>query len=149
MSADVPRQLLNKRQDVAHAVQELEAKALALRAQLAVLDQAILILAPGWKAPAGARKRPVKVHTGASGAVPRGDVARETIGVLKDARAPMSTHDIAAMMAANKGVAFESREDRKRLTSAVLSALKRFRGKNAVEVHRRGDERELRWSLRK
>lgn len=133
--------------DLAHAAQELEAKALAVRAQLAVLDQAILILAPGWKAPTGARKRPLKVLSGASGAVPRGDVARATIGVLKDARAPMTTHDIAATMAANKGVGFENREDRKRLTSAVLSALKRFRGKNAVELCRNGHQ--LRWSLRK
>lgn len=55
-----------------------------------------------------ARKRPLKAYTGPSGAVPRGDIACETIGVLKDARSPMTTHDIAAMMAANKGVAFES-----------------------------------------
>lgn len=148
MTADVPRQLLNKRQDLAHAAQELEAKALALRAQLAVLDQAIAILAPGWKAPTGAaRQRPLKVTTGASGAVARGDVARATIGVLKTARAPLTTSDIAAMMAANNGVPFAGRQDKKRLTSAVLSALKRFHAKHVVESHRNGHE--LRWSLRK
>jgi hypothetical protein len=120
-----------------------------LRAQLAVLDSAIAILSPGWKPPTGpVRRRPVKVKEGASGAVARADVAGESVRMLKQARTPMTTTEIAEVIAKAHGVPFTDRADRKRLTSGVLSALRRFQKKGLAVVHQ-GDKRELRWSVRR
>lgn len=142
--APIPRPLLRKRLELASELALVEKRADELRHQVAMVEGAIGLLDPGWRAPK-VRARRLPTH---QGRLPVGDVGREGLRALKRAGKSVTTTDLVAAIAGARGLHFASRKDREDFASSVTMAMRRYEKKGAVASAPVNGSHTLAWRLR-
>lgn len=142
--AALPRQLTNKRAELAHELAGVMHRAQTLRHALNQVDATLRMLDPDFKPSKTKPRKPASSR----GWLPHGDAARLSLVALKEAGKPQTTPEVANRVAELGGVKLGNRRDAEDFASSIAMALRRYEKKKMVElVGERGSHHELRWRL--
>lgn len=140
----IPRQLTNKRAELAHELAGVLHRAQELRHALGQVDATLRLLDPNYKP---SQTKPRKPAT-SRGWLPHGDAARLCLVVLKEGGKSMTTPEVANRIAEMRNLRFKSRRDSEDFASSIAMALRRYEKKKVVKmVGQRGPHQEYRWQL--
>lgn len=140
----LPRQLTNKRAELAHELAGILHRVQELRHSLGQVDATLRLLDPYYKP---SQTKPRKPAT-SRGWLPHGDAARLCLVVLKEAGKPMTTPEVANCIAQTRDLKLKSRRDSEDFASSIAMALRRYEKKKVVKmVGQRGAHQEYRWQL--
>jgi len=142
MATRLPRALTRKRAELAFERQTLKNRLTDVERELAALDYALKVAAPGW-APPKKVSRPAR-----AGLVPRGGIAPACLQLLRQ-RGELSTPELAKLAAARFRLSFGSKKAEQSFASTVTMALRRYERQGIAEVTGRdGRTGAIRWRLR-
>lgn len=140
MSTHAIQGLVTKRRELASRIDELRRELVALEHDLSTLDGAIKIIDPGFDLRTIRPKRRVRANKFFA----NGEASRFVLSVLREAREPISTYDIADLAVAKKGFVDP---DIKALRACILTTLSRQRKKGVVVEMGRDEAGTISWAL--
>ena len=133
--------LIRKRAELAGELEALQGRAQELFAALDSLDATIRLFSPGAALDEIRPKRPARRHA----AFP-GQTSRAILDALRQAAAPLTTHDVTSRVMATRGLDAEDRNLFLTMQKRVLASLRNLRMRETVRSDRRSGD-NLRWSL--
>jgi hypothetical protein len=127
MATRFPRALTKKRNALAYELNQLEARTVQVRQELAALDYTMRLLDPAWKAPRKAHRPMI------SRGLRHGDIARTCLSILRDMPG-LATPVLADYVAEERGVRLTTQTERENFASSVAMALRRYERKGLLEI---------------
>lgn len=133
--------LTRKRAEIAGRIEHHRTELRQAAADLASVDRALQLFAPGIK-PQEIRARRFRPD-----ALPRGEVTRHVLDALRSAQAPMTAAQLAAVVLERRGLATALPRTREAVTRRTRAALCEMR-KRGLAVSEYGADGLLAWRLK-